>query len=175
MLEVLITSNHLINEDLLYKKDENLSIEINDKKFWKLNLNNRIKYTSEEYDITIIEIKPNRDNIYNFLELDDKILSDIINNEIKEDKYSSIYQIFYSSEFRKVVVSFGMIYDSYEKTKFIFNCIGRQDCGFSGSPILDLNNKVIGINKDFNNEKCKYIGDFLNYPIKEFIQKNYIE
>ena len=46
--------------------------------------------------------------------------------------------------------------------------------GSSGSPILKLNNKVIGIHKGTsqsngnNNE-----GTLLNYPIKEFIKNNY--
>ena len=37
--------------------------------------------------------------------------------------------------------------------------------GSSGSPILNLNNKVIGIHQDNFNK-----GTFLNYPIKEFIK-----
>ena len=70
MLKVLITNNHVINEDILYKKDEKISIYIEkEKHFRKLNLNNRIKYTKkkEEYDITIIEIKEEEDGIKNFL------------------------------------------------------------------------------------------------------------
>ena len=110
MLEVLITNNHFINEDILYKKDEELLIEINDK---ILNLNNRIKYTSKEYDITIIGIKPNKDNIHNFLELDDKILNDIINNEINEYEYNSIYQIFCREFGNLRSISYGMICGSY--------------------------------------------------------------
>ena len=38
-----------------------------------------MKYTNEEYDITIIEIKE-EDNINHYLELDDIILNDILNN-----------------------------------------------------------------------------------------------
>ena len=36
-----------------------------------------MKYTNEEYDITIIEIKK-EDNINNYLELDDILINDII-------------------------------------------------------------------------------------------------
>ena len=60
MLNVLITNNHVINEDILYKNDQQILIYIKEEgKFQKLNLNNRIKYTKgkDEYDITIIEIK----------------------------------------------------------------------------------------------------------------------
>ena len=40
-----------------------------------------------------------------------------------------------------------------------------------GSPILNINNKVIGIHKKgYNNYN---MGIFLNYPIKEFIQKHF--
>ena len=87
MLKVLITNNHVINEDILYKKDAKISIFIKEeKKYKELNLNDRIKYTNKEYDITIIEIKEN-DGINNFLELDDKIINGIINNESENDDY----------------------------------------------------------------------------------------
>ena len=89
MLKVLITNNHVINEDILYKTDAKISIFIKEeKKYKELNLNDRIKYTNkeEEYDITIIEIKEN-DGINNFLELDDKIINGIINNESENDDY----------------------------------------------------------------------------------------
>ena len=173
MLEVLITINHFLNEDKLYKKDAKISIFIKEeKKYKELDLNDRIKYTNREYDITIIEIKPNRDNIHNFLELDEKILNDIINNEIKDYEYSSIYQVYYSKE--NLLVSYGMIYDSYEENKFNFKYkIFVQYGGAQGSPILDLNNKVIGIYVAFDRKSIFRHGHFLNYPIIEFIQKNY--
>ena len=71
MLSVFITNNHIINQELLNK--DNIIIEINieeENNIKKLNLNNRKKYTNEEYDITIIEIK-NEDEIKIYLELDD--------------------------------------------------------------------------------------------------------
>ena len=87
MLSVFITNNHIINKELLYK--DNLIIEINieeENNIRKLNLNNRMKYTNEEYDITIIEIKE-KDGINNYLELDDNIINDIIKNNNRKDKY----------------------------------------------------------------------------------------
>ena len=81
LLPVLITNNHLINEPLLYKKDGNISINIKEEtEIEEINLNGRMKYTNEEYDITIIEIK-DQDNIKNYLELDDNIISDILFNK----------------------------------------------------------------------------------------------
>ena len=55
----------------------------------------------------------------------------------------------------------------------IKNIILNHKCstegGSSGSPILNINNKLIGIHKErYNNKNNK--GTFLNYPIKEFIK-----
>ena len=83
MLPVLITNNHVINKNILNENNKRIDIDIqeeNNRK--KLNLNNRIKYTNKEYDISIIEIKE-EDEINNFLELDINILNDILNNNNK--------------------------------------------------------------------------------------------
>ena len=85
MLPVFITNNHIINKELF---NEKIQIKIKEEKNKKyINLNkNRKKYTNEKYDITIIEIIE-EDNINNYLELDDKILNDIINNENENEEY----------------------------------------------------------------------------------------
>jgi len=58
MLSVFITNNHVINKELLFKNNAFIEINIEEENnIRKLNLNNRMKYTNEEYDITIIEIK----------------------------------------------------------------------------------------------------------------------
>ena len=58
MLPVFITNSHIIDSDFLYKEDVIINLDIKDEtELLKLNLNNRIKYINEEYDITIIEIK----------------------------------------------------------------------------------------------------------------------
>ena len=61
-----------------------------------------MKYTNEEYDITIIEIKE-EDNIKNYLELDDIIINDILNNNNKNKEYinETIYIIQYNTISRK--------------------------------------------------------------------------
>ena len=70
MLSVFITNNHIINDKILYENNSKININIEEENEIKeINLNNRIKYTNKEYDITIIEIKEN-DNIKNYLELD---------------------------------------------------------------------------------------------------------
>ena len=88
MLPVLITNNHVINEDLLNQNNANINLDIkaeDDIKVIILN-NNRKKYTNKEYDLTIIEIKE-EDNINNYLELDDIIINDISNNINKNKEY----------------------------------------------------------------------------------------
>ena len=57
LLTVLITTNQVINTDGIQNK-RNISIRLNnDKKIKTIKLdNNRLKYTNEKLDITIIEI-----------------------------------------------------------------------------------------------------------------------
>ena len=66
LLPVLITNNHIVDEIILKRKKILLLIN-NERK--EIVLDNRIKYTNKEYDITIIEIKK-KDRIENYLELD---------------------------------------------------------------------------------------------------------
>ena len=64
---------------MLYNKKEIKIIELN---------NNRKIYSSEKFDITIIEIKPNKDKINYLLEIDENI-NELNSNEIYSEK--SIY------------------------------------------------------------------------------------
>ena len=71
-LEVLITNNHVINEEIL--KEKRIKVSLNDEKENKIiELKNKKIYTSKLYDTTIIEINSVNDNIHNYLELDDQI------------------------------------------------------------------------------------------------------
>ena len=72
-------------------------------------------------------------------------------------------------------VSYGILEQIYEDKKYNFNHKCSTRGGSSGSPILNINNKLIGIHKkgykymqNNNNERA-----FLNYPIKEFLKLNY--
>ena len=51
MLPVFITNNHVINDKILKKDDEKISIFIEAQNSKKIGLKNRMKYTNEEYDI----------------------------------------------------------------------------------------------------------------------------
>ena len=66
LLPVLITTNQVINKyDLMCYRDIPLYLG-NDKKIKTIKLDNeRLKYTNEKLDITIIEIKENKDNLNN--------------------------------------------------------------------------------------------------------------
>ena len=173
LLKVLITNNHVINEQTLKKKDAVIPIDIEEEPNTKyLNLNNRIKYTSEKYDTTIIELKEN-DDIKNYLKLDDKIIEDIINSINKNDKYKdeTVYIIQYPEG--KLSVSYGIIGNIFVDKKYdlLHKCSTNK--GSSGSPIINIdNNKVIGIHKKGVENKYNK-GTFLNFPIKEFIQQNH--
>ena len=171
LLPVFITNNHIINQELLNENNKNINLSIEEESEDRLfNLNNRKKYTNEEYDITIIEIKKS-DNIKNFLELDDKIKNDIIKNDNKNNKFkdNTIYIIQYPEG--ELSVSYGLINCIYENKRYNFGhkCTTKE--GSSGSPILNKKNKLIGIHKEGKDKFNCNKGTFLNYPIKEFIQK----
>ena len=162
---VMITNNHIINENNI-KENEFISIELN-KKAKKINLkDNRIIYTNEKYDITIIEIIPEKDLIYYFLELDETIFK---SESETPHMNKSIYLLQYDNK-----ASFGIL-KNIEKCEIMHFCNAERGSG--GSPIMNLSNsKVIGIHFGCNNYKKYNIGTFLKYPINEFINnyKDYI-
>ena len=91
LLPLLITSNQVINTDDI-QNNRNISLYLGDnKKIKTIKLdNNRIKYTNEKFDITILEIKENEDNLNNkYLELDDEII-----NYFKLDKKDHEYILY---------------------------------------------------------------------------------
>ena len=163
IVPLLITNNHVINQEIL-NRNENILITINNNEEKEINLENRIKYTNEEYDITIIEIKENEDQINNYLELDDKIVQNKSNiSYIKK----SIYIIQYEGDNEEVSVSYGIIQGIDEKDNYIFKHLSNTDKGASGSPILNIkNNKLIGMHKETSSNDNK--GIFLNYAIQDF-------
>ena len=181
MLPVFITNNHVIDEDILYKNEEKIIIDIKGKKEMEtktINLNKRKKYTNVEYDTTIFEIKKS-DEINNFLELDENIINDIVNNNNINNEYidETIYIIQYPEG--ELSVSYGVLDKIYEDKKYNFQHKCSTKPGSSGSPILNIkNNKIIGIHKKAGNKTANNIyniGAFLNYAIKEFIKQNMIK
>ena len=172
MLPVFITNNHVINKDFLFKENAKIEFDIEEENDPKIiNLYKRLKYTNEDYDTTIIEIKE-KDNIKNYLELDDNIMEDILNDNNRLSKYKSktIYIIQYPKG--DLSVSYGILNQICEDKKYNFNHKCSTEGGSSGSPILNINNKLIGIHRESHLNNAN-LGTFLNYPIKEFIKLNY--
>ena len=172
-LSVIITNNHVINEELLNTKGSKIAVEIKEENsLKKICLDNRITFTNREYDITIIEIKET-DNINNYLELDELIVDDILNNNNKNMAYvdNEVYIIEYPEG--KLSISSGQVTDIFEDKKYKFFHQCRTKAGSAGSPILNIsNNKVIGVHQSalHNPKNNRRKATFLNYPIKEFIK-----
>ena len=87
LIPVLITTNHAINiDDILSNK--NISLYLNNGKMTIKLDNNRIRYTNEKLDITIIEIKENDHNLnIKYFELDDGIINYFNLNEKERPNY----------------------------------------------------------------------------------------
>ncbi len=138
-IPVMMTNNHVLNQKYI---EENKELQItlnndNEDRIIKLNDNRKI-YTNEEYDTTIIEIKPDIDKINNFMELDEKIFKKSNNLYNKHSIY--ILHYCYSD---KVLVSYGIL-DRIDEYNIIHHCF--TESGSSGSPIINLlNHKIIGI------------------------------
>ena len=165
-LPVIITTNHLINEKII-KEKKDIRVKFYDNKDEiKIKIdNNRKIYTSEEYDTTIIEIKPERDKVKKerFLELDENVFDDEP-NLYNEDIYIIQFPIIYNEQ--KASVSYGKLKEIEQQNNIIHLCSTQP--GSSGSPILNLkNNKIIGMHKESSINFNK--GIFLKNPIKEYL------
>ena len=168
IIPVMITNHYILDEKDL-KGNEEINISINDDstiKTIKLNEKRRI-YSNEEYDTTIIEIKPEKDDIKDFMELDDNIFKE--KSKILYNK-QSIYIIHYPKG-EKAKVSYALMQNGDEEYNITHCCC--TETGSSGSPIINLlNNKIIGIHKQGFSKLQKNYGTFLKYPINEYINKH---
>ena len=113
---VMITHYHIITDEFL-KDNKSITIELSNK-HKEININdNRLIYTNEMYNITIIEINSKKDKITQFLDLDENIFNENFYNKIK-----ALYTIQYI-EGEKIYVSYGYLrkkaYDYYESFFFI--------------------------------------------------------
>ena len=169
LLPVLITNNHVINKDY-YFGNKTIKISFNDDKNIKLLdiVPERQFYTNEIYDITIIEIFPNKDNLNHFLELNEYI------DEEKNESYKNqnIYILHYPNG-EVGCVSYGNII--YIKDSEIKHKCWTEN-GSSGSPIILLETlKVIGVHKGTEKGFNYNCGTLLKYPIIEFNEKKEIK
>ena len=169
VMPVLITNNHVLNEDRIKLNSiikicftNGNSLIYKDIKIDK----DRTVYTSDKYDTTIIEIKKEKDEIYNYLELDNNIFDDNSNVLYYNN---TIYLLHYPND-KQASVSYGLLQENelinYE---IIYYCSTEKSS--SGCPILSLNSmKVIGMHKAAENKNYNK-GSFLKYPIEEYISK----
>ena len=92
-LDVLITNNHVLNEDKI-QIGNIITISLNNNQtIINIKIEENMKrYTDENLDVTIIEIKEN-DKINMFLELDEQIIN-VINSENNEnfDYFNNLYE-----------------------------------------------------------------------------------
>jgi len=165
-IEVMITNNHVINEEII--KDKNIiTVKVNDDKI-KKNIKIKDYYTSIEYDTTIIEINDNDENI-NYLEIDDDIFDENIN--LTNKKIYIIQYPTYGNE-QKASVSYGLLNKIKDEYNLEYYC--STEHGSSGSPILQLSNqKIIGIHKESVKNHEINRGTLLKYPINEYLNKKH--
>ena len=151
LLPVLITNNLKLKEN-----DKSITLSINNKvKKIKID-NSRKTYIDPFYNISIIEIKPNKDKIYNYLELDENYFEKIKDNIILDNKNKPIYIIHFSKE---------KLYTSYE----VINNIIDNKIINDGSPILSLDTfKIVGIFYNSSHNYNKRYDTFIKYIIDEF-------
>ena len=167
LVKVFITNNHIINKYYLETKKE-IIINIYDKPK-EIKIKGKVFITEEENDVTIIEVSE-KEEIYDYLELDDYIFHE---NRINEYIGNSVYVLQYPSynDIQKLAVSYGIIKDSDKEKKFNFQHYCCTNYGSSGSPILNINNnKIIGIHTKRAEKNNYNYGTFLIYALNQFIE-----
>jgi V8-like Glu-specific endopeptidase len=159
---VLITNKHILNEHDI-KEGKILKVSINNEKEYKdIEINNKkLILISEERDLTIIELKE-KDNINNYLEIDERYNLDNLEERYKNE---SLYVLNYPKG-QDIVVSYGLLNKMENEDLYHFCSTER---GSSGSPILSLTKfKLIGIHGGYSkSDKCN-LGIFIKYAIDEF-------
>ena len=176
-MKVLLTNNHLINDDFLKdQKELDFSICLKEKEEnKKINLElERFKFTDSVNDFTIIEIL-DEDEIDDFLTFDENFIKD--NNLLDKE----VFALQYPRE-KGISISFGKILEYKPDNSLIYD-IGT-DKGSSGCPIISVNDlTVLGLHKaggHKNIKNKKNIGIPLNIiidkiPLKEYSEENIIK
>ena len=161
-LPVLISAAHIIGvkEDL-----KEISLEINEcVKIIELN-EERKTFTDLYLNITIVEIIPEKDHIYDFLMLDDNLFKDY---SIEMSKNESIYILHF--DFNSKIISYGNIKQMSENN--IYHSCNTQNLS-GGAPIISVSSgKIIGLHIGTKQNFNLNLGTFLKIPITQFIISN---
>jgi len=178
-LPVLMTNNHVINKEQLlkYKKLELTFDNGKIKKIINTTPERRIYSIKEDhsYDLTIIEIFPEEDNIFHFFEIEAVDVTEKFENEsIYILQYPFIEEVDKGIKIKRhnCSISYGKII-KVNNNEILHDC--STENGSSGGPILLLKNfKIIGIHKCYYNHVNKYknmdvnAGASLKEPIENF-------
>ena len=133
-IPVLMTKYNILDN---YKYNILYVIINNKAKIIKLG---NVKYQNKNYDISLMEIKVNEEDNIKFIEIDDNIF----NNEIENEYYKKPIYIIQNNK-KNISVSFGII-EGLIKTDIKYSCYINSNS--KGLPIFDLNNnKIIGIHQ----------------------------
>lgn len=170
-IKALLTCNHVLkieeNMSTIYYYNENIKkdLDLTDRFFWQ-NGNNNLDYTC----IQILE-----KDIKGFLEIDKNVLNE--NYSLENGKRIQIYNYEKDQSVGNIQLKMGQ--NDEEKNFIYYNCDTQN--GWSGGPILNCDNLLIGVHKGFNKEekvnfainiKC-IINDIINNIIKTIeVDKN---
>ena len=126
-LPVLITATYVISSKNELKE---ISLEINDC-VCKIELNEERKvFNDDKKNISIIEIIPEKDHIYEFLMLDDNLFKDYSDKLFYEE---SIYILHYNSQSK--IISYGIL-NNLSEDNFKLNHSCNTESYSGGAPIM---------------------------------------
>jgi len=159
-LPVLIFAEYMLsdesNEICIKLNNENKVIKVNE---------GRKVFRDRKLSTAIIEIIPQKDLIYDFLEIDQNIFQQ--NSENIFEKVSAY--ILHNPNENKII-TFGIIKSISENTIYHFcNTMNSSE----GAPILNLSTgKIIGLHRSSSHHFNFNKGTFLKSPITQFIEMN---
>ena len=167
-LRMLITNNHVLKEEDI-SKGKKINFSINKEKIhYEIEIDESRKiYTSEKYDITMIELKE-KDKIEkdSFMDVDSQIFKENP-NEIYKNK--QIYLLHYPKG-EQMVFSNGIIKNINEYT---IQHLCDSSGGSSGGPLINANNyRVIGVHKGGAIKGRNYnLGTLIKEPIENLTEE----
>ena len=163
-LPVLITATHVIS---LKNELKEISLEINDC-VCKIELNEERKvFNDDKKNISIIEIIPEKDHIYEFLMLDDNLFKDYPDKLFYEE---NIYILHYNSQSK--IISYGIL-NNLSEDNFKLNHSCNTESYSGGAPIMVISTgKIIGLHIGASKYMNFNIGVFLKEPLTQFINLN---